>query len=237
MRILTTLRCRRLTAARMISVFCAVRGTLITPPPTPPASEPAADLRHLLSAKAGGLKKKRSEIVQPLCVIASKPTWGAALCVYCFCPVWVPPPPPSSPTVCPQPTAATLIIWRLRWASLTLWWRPSVGCCFSLWTRRPMLHRGHGTLRKVSDAKLTPDHRPHPHLFTQHNDLAWNWGFTVFLRFKNKGWCFLLLLFSSSRNSMNKTKPTTTLINLFLTFLPCLPAFTLSQALGFILKM
>lgn len=33
-------------------------------------------------------------IVWSLCVIASKPTWGVALCVYCFCPVRVTPPTP-----------------------------------------------------------------------------------------------------------------------------------------------
>lgn len=58
----------------------------------PPISEMAADLRHLLSGKAGGLKKKKCVIVRPLCVIASKTTWGVVLCVYCFCPVRVIPP-------------------------------------------------------------------------------------------------------------------------------------------------
>lgn len=121
----------------------------------PPISEMAADLRHLLSGKAGGLKKKKCVIVRPLCVIASKTTWGVVLCVYCFCPVRVIPPHPHPPCVCLQPTAAMLIIWRLRWASLTPWWRPSAGCCCSLWARRAMLHRGHGILKRVCGTKLT----------------------------------------------------------------------------------
>lgn len=32
-------------------------------------------------------RERKSVIVWSLCVIASKPTWGAVLCVYCFCPV------------------------------------------------------------------------------------------------------------------------------------------------------
>lgn len=42
-------------------------------------------------------------IVWPLCVIASKPTWGVVLCVYCFCPVRVIPlplPVSSLPLLC-----------------------------------------------------------------------------------------------------------------------------------------
>lgn len=70
-----------------ICILCSARDSNCTP-----ISKTAANLRHLLSGKAGGLKKERSVIVQPLCVIASKPTWGAVLCVYCFCPVRVIPP-------------------------------------------------------------------------------------------------------------------------------------------------
>lgn len=116
-----------------------------------PISEMAADLRHLLSGKKSRWLKKKSVIVRQLCVIASKPTWGADLRVYCFRPVRVIPPP----CVCLQPTAAMLIIWRLRWASLTPWWRPSAGCCCSLWTRRATLRRGRGTLKRVCSTKLT----------------------------------------------------------------------------------
>lgn len=65
----------------------------------------------------------------------------------------------TPPYVCLQPTAAMLIIWRSRWASLTLWWRPSVGCCCSLWARTPKLDRGHEMLKKVCSTKLNPHHR------------------------------------------------------------------------------
>lgn len=75
-------------------------------------------------------------------------SWGGTLLhVYCFRPVWLTPPP----RVCLQPTAAMLIIWRLRWASPTLWWRPSAGCCCSLWARRVVLHRGHGMQKRVGE--------------------------------------------------------------------------------------
>lgn len=133
-----------LTAAQIISVFCAVQGKLI-----------AHDLWNGCRFKTSVVSEsrcflKKRMIIWPLCVIASKPTWGTALCVYCFCPVGLIP-----PHVCLQPTAAMLIIWRLRWANLILWWRPSVGCCCSPGAKTVMLHRGHGMLKRVCSTKLT----------------------------------------------------------------------------------
>lgn len=52
--------------------------------------------RWFYKKKKGG---EKGVIVWSLCVIASKPTWGVALCVYCFCPVRVTP-PLSVPLLC-----------------------------------------------------------------------------------------------------------------------------------------
>lgn len=118
-----------------------------------PISEMAADLRHLLSGKAGGFKKKKKK-----CDCTAHYVWllqsqhGVQSYVFIASARSVIPPPPC---VCLQPTAATLIIWRLRWASRTPWWRPSAGCCCSPWARRAMLHRGHGMLKRVSSTELT----------------------------------------------------------------------------------
>lgn len=72
-----------------------------------PISEMAADLRHLLSGKAGGLKrgKKRSVIVWPLCVIASKPTgvWSYVFIAFAQS-EW----PPLPVSVCSLPLLCSL---------------------------------------------------------------------------------------------------------------------------------
>lgn len=122
----------------------------------PPISEMAADLRHLLSGKAGGLKKKKRpcDCTAIMCDCLKNNMGCSPMCLLLL-PSQSDPPHPHPPCVCLQPTAAMLIIWRLRWASLTQWWRPSAGCCCSLWARRAMLHRGHGILKRVCGTKLT----------------------------------------------------------------------------------
>ena len=121
-------------------------------------SEMAADLRHLLSEKKQVVmkKKKKKEEVWLYGHYVWLPQSQHGVLSYVFIAFaqseW---PPPFPPCVCLQPTAAMLIIWRLRWASLTLWWRPSADCCCSQWARRATLHRGHGTLKRVGSTKLT----------------------------------------------------------------------------------
>lgn len=87
-----------LTAAQIISVFCAVQGKLI-----------AHDLWNGCRFKTSVVSEsrcffKKRMIIWPLCVIASKPTWGTALCVYCFCPVGLIPPM----SVCSLPLLCSL---------------------------------------------------------------------------------------------------------------------------------
>lgn len=48
-----------------------------------------------------------------------------------------------------QPTDTTLSFWRWRWASHTRWWRLSVGCCWTWWSRAAELDRKYETQRKV----------------------------------------------------------------------------------------
>lgn len=149
----------------------------------------AADLRHLPSEKAGGFIKKKEEkkgvIVWSLCVIASKPTWGVALLCLLLLPSQSDTPllPPSPSCVCLQPTAAMLIIWRLRWASLILWWRPSAGCCCSPWARRATPCRGHGTLKRVCRTK--PASQSNESILYQHKT-TWHCGFSVFMHVKKE---------------------------------------------------
>lgn len=161
----STLSSQLLWAAHIISVFRAA-ATII-------AGDGGNGGRFLtcVAWKSRWLKKKKGKkgvIVQQLCVIGWQPTWGAALCVYCFCPVRVTPAPLSSwppPSLCLlQPIAATLIIWRLRWASPILWWRPSAGCCCSPWAKRVGPHWGHGMPKKVWNIKGAA-HSSHFHSF------------------------------------------------------------------------
>ena len=122
-------------------------------------SEMAADLRHLLSEKKQVvMKKKKKKKKKCDCTAIMCDCLKANMGCCPMCLLLLPSqsdPPPFPPCVCLQPTAAMLIIWRLRWASLTLWWRPSADCCCSQWARRATLHRGHGTLKRVGSTKLT----------------------------------------------------------------------------------
>ena len=97
-------------------------------------------------------------VMWPLCALTVEAILVRSLCSLLPIPVSL---ILFSPCDSLQPTAVMLIIWRLRWASLTLLWRRSVGCCCSVQGRRAVLDRRHEIQRKVCTCAPAWNHTTH----------------------------------------------------------------------------